>query len=53
MANEPHLGILPDQGVEQGHAVLADAVAAYTQALDERLIAAYALGSLAHGGSAL
>jgi len=33
-----------------GQAVLADAVRAYRRALGERLVAAYALGSLAHGG---
>ncbi len=33
-----------------GEAVLADAVAAYRTALGPRLAAAYALGSLAHGG---
>src|SRR5438552_1153113 len=33
-----------------GEAVLAEAVAAYQAALGERLVAAYALGSLAHGG---
>jgi hypothetical protein len=49
MADESHHSVLA-QGVEQGHAVLADAVTAYTQALGERLVAAYALGSLAHGG---
>jgi predicted nucleotidyltransferase len=49
MAGEPNFDILA-RGVEQGHAVLAEAVAAYTQALGERLVAAYALGSLAHGG---
>jgi hypothetical protein len=49
MAGEPHFNILA-QGVEQGNAVLAEAVAAYTQVLGERLVAAYALGSLAHGG---
>jgi hypothetical protein len=49
MADESHLSILA-QGGEQGHAVLAEAVAAYAQALGERLVAAYALGSLAHGG---
>ena len=49
MADESHLSVLT-QGIEQGHAVLADAVTAYTQALGERLVAAYALGSLAHGG---
>ena len=37
-------------GTEQGEAVLAQAVAAYQAALGSRLIAAYALGSLAHGG---
>ena len=35
---------------DQGEAVLAHAVAAYEQALGPRLIAGYALGSLAHGG---
>jgi hypothetical protein len=34
----------------EGEAVLARAVAAYRDALGARLIAAYALGSLAHGG---
>ena len=34
----------------QGEAVLAQALAAYQTALGSRLIAAYALGSLAHGG---
>ena len=34
----------------QGEAVLADAVAAYQEALGSRLAAVYALGSLAHGG---
>jgi hypothetical protein len=33
-----------------GEQVLADAVSAYRSALGERLAAAYALGSLAHGG---
>jgi hypothetical protein len=37
-------------GAEQGEAVLAQALAAYQTALGSRLIAAYALGSLAHGG---
>ena len=50
MAEESHLSIIAQQGVEEGHAVLAEAVGAYTQALRERLVAAYALGSLAHGG---
>jgi hypothetical protein len=35
---------------EQGDAVLDQALAAYQAALGPRLIAAYALGSLAHGG---
>jgi hypothetical protein len=35
---------------EQGEAVLDQALAAYRVALGPRLIAAYALGSLAHGG---
>jgi hypothetical protein len=33
-----------------GETVLADAVAAYREALGDRLVGAYALGSLAHGG---
>jgi predicted nucleotidyltransferase len=37
-------------GIDQGEAVLAQAVAAYRAALGSRLVAAYALGSLAHGG---
>jgi hypothetical protein len=37
-------------GTEQGEAVLDQAVAAFQAALGPRLIAAYALGSLAHGG---
>jgi hypothetical protein len=37
-------------GTEQGEAVLAQAVAAYQAALGSRLVAGYALGSLAHGG---
>jgi len=36
--------------VDDGEAVLAEAVAAYGAALGPRLLAAYALGSLAHGG---
>src|SRR5260221_8095208 len=35
---------------DQGEAVLAHAVAAYEKALGPRLVACYALGSLAHGG---
>ena len=37
-------------GSEPGEAVLAQALAAYQAALGSRLVAAYALGSLAHGG---
>jgi len=37
-------------GIEQGEAVLAEAASVYRQALGERLVGAYALGSLAHGG---
>jgi hypothetical protein len=37
-------------GTDQGEAVLAQAVAAYQAALGARLVAGYALGSLAHGG---
>ena len=37
-------------GTEQGEAVLARALDAYQTALGSRLVAAYALGSLAHGG---
>lgn len=37
-------------GAGQGEAVLAQALAAYRTALGPRLVAAYALGSLAHGG---
>ena len=37
-------------GTYQGEAVLVRAVAAYRAALGSRLIAGYALGSLAHGG---
>jgi hypothetical protein len=39
-----------NHGAEQGEALLAEAVDAYRQALGGRLLAAYALGSLAHGG---
>ena len=38
------------EGAEDGRVVLAQAVAAYREVLSERLVAAYALGSLAHGG---
>ena len=37
-------------GEAAGELVLADAVAAFARALEDRLIAAFALGSLAHGG---
>jgi hypothetical protein len=37
-------------GTDQGEAVLAQALAAHRAVLGPRLIAAYALGSLAHGG---
>ncbi len=37
-------------GVEKAEAVLAEAVSAYCEAFGERLVGAYALGSLAHGG---
>jgi hypothetical protein len=36
--------------VDQGETVLATAVAAFREALGSRLVAGYALGSLAHGG---
>ncbi len=39
-----------EAGTCQGEAVLAQAVAAYRAALGSRLVAGYALGSLAHGG---
>ena len=37
-------------GEAAGEVVLSDAVAAFVRALGNRLIAAFALGSLAHGG---
>ena len=37
-------------GTAQGDAVLAEAVSAFRAALGSRLVAGYALGSLAHGG---
>ena len=40
-------------GADQGRAVLVEAADAYREALGERLVAAYALGSLAHGGFSL
>jgi predicted nucleotidyltransferase len=36
--------------VRDGRAILAEAVEVYREALGDRLVAAYALGSLAHGG---
>jgi hypothetical protein len=36
--------------LENGRAVLAEAMSAFRKSLDRRLMAAYALGSLAHGG---
>jgi hypothetical protein len=41
---------LPAADTRQGEAVLASAVSAYRAALGARLVAGYALGSLAHGG---
>lgn len=38
------------EGVEEGQAILAEAVDFYGGVLGDRLVAAYALGSLAHGG---
>lgn len=39
-----------NEGVEAGEAVLTDGVRAFREVFGERLTAAYALGSLAHGG---
>lgn len=44
------IGTGRDPGAVRGDSVLADAVTAYRQALGHRLVGAYALGSLAHGG---
>ena len=41
---------MADASAPEGEAVLARAVSAYQAALGSRLIAGYALGSLAHGG---
>jgi hypothetical protein len=41
---------LPDTEQAQGEAVLALAIGAYGRAFGSRLVAGYALGSLAHGG---
>lgn len=51
-SDDPDLRPVPGQqaGTCQGEAVLAQAVAAYRAALGSRLVAGYALGSLAHGG---
>ncbi|HEY3238601.1 MAG TPA: hypothetical protein VGL92_03470 [Acidimicrobiia bacterium] len=42
--------IAAEAGIAQGEAILGEAVDAYREALGRRLVAAYALGSLAHGG---
>jgi hypothetical protein len=47
---DPHGSPTRQAGADQGEAVLVRAVAAYRAALGSRLIAGYALGSLAHGG---
>jgi hypothetical protein len=47
---DPHGSPARPAGADQGEAVLVRAVAAYRAALGSRLIAGYALGSLAHGG---
>jgi len=47
---DPHGSPAGQAGTDQGEAVLVRAVAAYRAALGTRLIAGYALGSLAHGG---
>ena len=48
----PYPRLMPGQAISaaQGEAVLAEAVSASRHALGPRLVAAYALGSLAHGG---
>ena len=48
--SDPHGPPAGQAGTDQGEAVLVRAVAAYRAALGSRLIAGYALGSLAHGG---
>jgi hypothetical protein len=48
MASEPMARSRPDE--REANAILDDAAAAYTRAFGDRLIASYALGSLAHGG---
>jgi hypothetical protein len=47
---DPHGSPARPATADQGEAVLVRAVAAYRAALGSRLIAGYALGSLAHGG---
>ena len=47
---DPHGSPARQADADQGEAVLVKAVAAYRAALGSRLIAGYALGSLAHGG---
>ena len=48
--SDPHGSPAGQASADQGEAVLVRAVAAYRAALGSRLIAGYALGSLAHGG---
>ena len=48
--SNPHGSPAGQATADQGEAVLVRAVAAYRAALGSRLIAGYALGSLAHGG---
>jgi hypothetical protein len=48
--SDPYGSPAGQAGADQGEAVLTRAVAAYRAALGSRLIAGYALGSLAHGG---
>ena len=48
--SDPHGSPAGKVTADQGEAVLVRAVAAYRAALGSRLIAGYALGSLAHGG---
>jgi hypothetical protein len=48
--SDPHGSPARQATADQGEAVLVRAVAAYRAALGSRLIAGYALGSLAHGG---
>jgi hypothetical protein len=48
--SDPHGSPARQATADQGEAVLVRALAAYRAALGSRLIAGYALGSLAHGG---